>query len=41
MGLDRTDRDIVRILMNDARRSNRSIAAEVGVAASTLSGSSL
>ncbi|NQV05362.1 Lrp/AsnC family transcriptional regulator [bacterium] len=37
MDLDRIDRDIVRILMNDARRSNRSIAAEVGVAASTLS----
>ena len=31
------DRDIVRLLMDDARRSNKSVAAEVGIAASTLS----
>lgn len=37
MLLDRTDREIVRILMNDARRTNREVAAEVGIAPSTLS----
>lgn len=37
MYLDRTDREIVRILMNDARRTNRDVAAEVGIAPSTLS----
>lgn len=37
MRLDRTDREIVAILMNDARRTNRDVAAEVGIAPSTLS----
>jgi len=35
--LDRTDRAIVRHLMNDARQSNKELAATVGVAPSTLS----
>jgi DNA-binding Lrp family transcriptional regulator len=37
MRLDRTDREIVRLLMDDARSSNREIAARVGIAPSTLS----
>jgi DNA-binding Lrp family transcriptional regulator len=37
MRLDRTDREIVRILMKDARRTNRDVAAEIGIAPSTLS----
>jgi DNA-binding Lrp family transcriptional regulator len=37
MQVDRTDREIIRILMNDARRTNRKVAAEIGIAPSTLS----
>lgn len=35
--LDRIDREIVGLLMEDARRSNKEIAASVGVAQSTCS----
>ena len=37
MRLDRTDRDILRILMDNARSSNREMAASIGIAPSTLS----
>ena len=37
MRLDRTDRDIIGLLMENARSSNREIAASVGIAPSTLS----
>lgn len=37
MELDPTDRAIVRRLMNDARQSNKELAAAVGIAPSTLS----
>ncbi len=33
--LDRTDLAILRVLQNDARRSNKALAAEVGIAPST------
>lgn len=36
-GLDRTDRQIVALLQQNARRSNREIAALVGIAESTCS----
>lgn len=35
--LDRTDRAIVRLMQEDARRSNKQLAAAVGIAASTCS----
>jgi DNA-binding Lrp family transcriptional regulator len=35
--LDRTDRAIVDLLMQDARQSNKELAARVGIAPSTLS----
>lgn len=35
--LDRTDREIVRLLQEDARRSNKDLAASVGIADSTCS----
>lgn len=35
--LDRTDRDLIRLLQEDARRSNKELAAAVGIAASTCS----
>ena len=35
--LDRTDRRIVALLQDNARRSNKELAAEVGIAASTCS----
>jgi DNA-binding Lrp family transcriptional regulator len=37
MRLDRTDRDIIGLLMENARSSNREIAATIGIAPSTLS----
>jgi DNA-binding Lrp family transcriptional regulator len=35
--LDRTDREIVRLLQDDARRSNKELAAATGIAPSTCS----
>ena len=35
MDLDRTDYDLLRLLQKDARLSNKQLAAEVGLAAST------
>lgn len=35
--LDRTDRRIIALLQDDARRSNKQLAAAVGIAASTCS----
>lgn len=34
--LDRTDRDIVQLLQNDSRQSFKQVAAQVGLAASTV-----
>lgn len=36
-GLDRTDRTIVALMQENARRSNKELAAAVGIAASTCS----
>ncbi len=35
--LDRTDRELVHLLQNDARRSNKELASTVGIAPSTCS----
>ena len=35
--LDRTDRELIALLTNDARRSNKELAAAVGIAPSTCS----
>ncbi len=37
LNLDRTDRALIRLLTNDARRSNKELAAAVGIAPSTCS----